>query len=140
MIRITRTIAIDEDEVRFSFVRASGPGGQNVNKVATAAELRFDAARSPSLPDDVRERLMRLAGRRLTKDGEIVLFADRFRTQERNREDALERLAGLIRQAAVRPVPRKTTKPTLASKKRRLEGKKLRGRIKELRKPTRHEG
>jgi ribosome-associated protein len=102
MISVTRSISLEDDEIIESFVRASGPGGQNVNKVATAVELRFDAAASPSLPDEVKARLVPLAGRRMTKDGVIVLFADRFRTQERNRADALGRLVDLIRQAATR--------------------------------------
>ena len=130
MIRITRSISIDESELQESFVRASGPGGQNVNKVASAVQLRFDVANSPSLPDDVRERLAALAGRRLTNDGVLIISADRFRTQERNRADAQERLVELIRQAAVRPVKRIATKPSKAAKARRVDTKKRRGDIK----------
>jgi len=130
-IRVTSSIAIDEDELAESFVLASGPGGQNVNKVATAVELRFDVARSPSLPQLVRERLKRLAGQRLTKDGVLVLHGKRFRSQERNRADVRERLAALVRRAADIPKPRRPTKPTRASKERRLEEKKSRARLKE---------
>jgi ribosome-associated protein len=133
MIRVTGTIAIDEREIHQQFIRASGPGGQNVNKVATAVQLRFDAAHSPSLPEDVRERLLRLAGRRMTKEGYLVIDARRFRTQEQNRQDALARLVDLIRRAAQKPKIRKRTKPTLASRERRLESKHRRSRIKQLR-------
>ncbi len=132
-MRVSDTIAIDDSELSESFVRASGPGGQNVNKVASAVQLRFDVRHSPSLPNDVAIRLMRLAGKRLTKDGVIVIIAQQHRTQERNRADARERLADLIRQAAVPPVPRRATKVPRAEKKRRVEGKKHRSRIKSLR-------
>src|SRR5205085_565134 len=133
MIRVTASIAIDEREIEESFIRASGPGGQNVNKLATAVQLRFDVRGSPSLPDDVRARLARLAGKRLTREGVLVITAQRHRTQERNRADALARLVELIRQAAVAPKPRRPTKPTLASRRRRLEGKKRRAGVKRLR-------
>lgn len=134
MLRITHAIAIDDKDLEISFVRASGPGGQNVNKLATAAQLRFDTARA-TLPPDMQERLVRLAGQRMTKDGVIVIHAQRYRTQERNRQDAIDRLVELLRDAAVRPTPRRATRPTLGSKKRRLEGKKRRGDVKALRGP-----
>jgi ribosome-associated protein len=130
MIRITPSISIGEGELEEHFIRASGPGGQNVNKLASAVQLRFDVRRSPGLPDDVRARLERLAGRRLTRDGVLVIEAQRHRTQERNREDARERLFDLIRRAAVAPRARRPTKPTAAARERRLESKKRRSAIK----------
>jgi ribosome-associated protein len=129
MLRISRDLTIDENDIDISFVRASGPGGQNVNKLATAAQLRFDTNRI-ALAADAAARLSRLAGQRMTKDGVIVIHAQRFRTQERNRSDAIDRLVELLREAMVRPTPRRPTRPTRASKQRRLEGKKRRGDIK----------
>jgi len=133
MIRVDQAIEIDEDEIRFDFVRSSGPGGQNVNKVATAVQLRFDVANSPSLPDDVRERLVRLAGRRMTSDGVLVIDARRYRTQERNRRDALDRLIKLVARAAVKPKRRKPTAPSRAARQRRLDEKRKRGTLKKQR-------
>jgi len=133
MIRITDAIAIDEGELEERFIRASGPGGQNVNKLSSAVQLRFDVRHSPSLPADVRARLERLAGNRLTRAGVLVITAQRHRTQERNRADALERLRDLIRRAAIAPRPRRPTRPTAGARENRLESKKRRSRIKGLR-------
>jgi len=136
MIRISPRIFIDESEITLDFVRSSGPGGQNVNKVSTAVELRFDAAGSPSLPDDVRKRLIKIAGNKVTKEGVLIIEARRFRTQEKNRADAIERLASLIRKAAVVPLKRRKTRPTLQSKEERIKRKKRRSVIKESRRPV----
>ena len=136
MLRVTDRISLDPAELEEVFVRASGPGGQNVNKVSTSVQLKFDARRSPSLPEAVRERLQRLAGRRLTSDGVIVITASRFRSQARNRQDARDRLVALIREAATPAKPRRATKPTYASKVRRAEGKRRRSRLKSLRQST----
>ena len=133
MIRITDQISIDESEIEESFVRSSGPGGQNVNKLSTAVQLRFDVRRSPSLPNDVAVRMMRLAGKRLTKDGVLVIIAQNHRTQERNRAEAQDRLIALIQEAAIKPTVRRATKPTKASKERRIEGKKRRSVVKQHR-------
>ncbi|ETR78541.1 peptide chain release factor I [Afipia sp. P52-10] len=132
MLRINRDIVVDEDDLDIAFVRASGPGGQNVNKLSTAAQLRYDITRA-NLAPDVLERFARIAGQRLTKDGIVVIHAQRFRTQERNRQDAIDRLTEMLREASVRPTPRRATKPTYGSKQRRLEGKKRRASIKSMR-------
>ena len=132
-MRVTDSISIDDSELDEDFVRSSGPGGQNVNKLSTAVQLRFNVRRSPSLPNDVALRLMRLAGSRLTKDGVLIITAQSHRTQERNRQDARDRLIELIRQAAVVPVKRRKTKPTKASKEKRIESKKRRSNIKGMR-------
>ena len=133
MIQVTPHIALDESELVESFIRSSGPGGQNVNKVSSAVQLRFNARHSPSLPNDVAIRLMKIAGKRLTKDGVIVIAAQQHRQQERNRADARERLFDMIREAAIPPVPRRATKVPRSEKKKRLEGKKRRSAIKGLR-------
>jgi ribosome-associated protein len=132
-LAVTEAIRVPEEELKERFIQASGPGGQNVNKVASAVELRFDVAGSLALPEAVRQRLMRLASRRLTQEGVLVIQARRHRTQERNRADARERLAELIRRAAVPPKPRRATRPTKASKERRVEAKKGRSAVKRMR-------
>jgi ribosome-associated protein len=133
MIAVTERLSIEDDEIEVRHARASGPGGQHVNKTSTAIELRFDVRGSPSLPEDVRQRLERLAGSRLTQDGVLVLFAQEHRSQEMNRQAAVERLVELIRRATERPRPRKATKPTYASKLRRLKGKASRSGVKAMR-------
>ena len=132
-LQITPSISLEDGELEFQFIRASGPGGQNVNKVSSAVQMRFDARRSPSLPNDVSIRLQRLAGSKLTQDGVIVITANRFRTQEANRRDAIERLTDLIEKAAVAPVKRRPTRPTAAAKAKRLEAKSKRSSVKAMR-------
>jgi ribosome-associated protein len=136
MICITPDISIREAEIKLDFIRSSGPGGQNVNKVATAVQLRFDVFCSPSLPEDVRRRLVRIAGKRVSKAGVLLIDARRFRTQERNRQDAVERLVQWIRRAAEKPKKRIKTRPTFSSRERRLEGKRQRSDTKRLRRPV----
>lgn len=133
MINITPGISIDDNEIHLTFVRASGPGGQNVNKVSTAVQLRFDVGNSPSLPGEVRVRLIRLAGRRITQDGILIIEARRHRTQDQNREDAIERLVDIICKATEKPKPRKKTRPSKAAKERRIVVKKQRGETKKMR-------
>ena len=133
MLYITPAIAIDDNEIQLEFIRASGPGGQHVNRAATAVQLRFDARNSPSLPDDVRERLTRLAGSRMTEDGTLIVTARRFRSQERNRQDAVDRLVELVREAAEEPRLRRKTKPPHRANQRRLNAKRLRSETKRLR-------
>ncbi|HTX91895.1 MAG TPA: alternative ribosome rescue aminoacyl-tRNA hydrolase ArfB [Anaerolineales bacterium] len=133
MLQITSSISIDESDLVYDFIRSSGPGGQNVNKVATAVQLRFDVARSRRLPADVKERLVKLAGYRMSRDGLLVIEAKRYRTQEKNRVDAQGRLVELIRKAAVRPKKRRPTRPSASAKAKRIEAKKKRGQIKRTR-------
>lgn len=133
MPEITSSLAISDEEIKIEFVRASGPGGQNVNKVATAAQLRFDAANSPSLPEDVKERLLKLAGNRATSEGVILMEARQYRTQEQNRADALLRLAELIRQALKKPKIRRPTRPGTAARAARVASKRQRGQLKKIR-------
>jgi ribosome-associated protein len=139
VIKITNSVSLDPDEIEETFVRASGPGGQNVNKVASAVQLRFDLRASPSLPAALRARAERLAGKRLTKEGELVITANRFRSQERNREDALARLVALLQKAAIPPTPRKATRTPRSAKRKRLEDKVKRGEMKKLRRGPRSE-
>ena len=136
MLRITPTIAVAESELEYHFILASGPGGQNVNRVATAVQLRFDAARSPSLSEDVQWRLKRVAGRRMSAGGVLIIKAQRYRNQDRNRQDATDRLVALLRKAAVRPQRHVPSAPTVESREQRLEDKRLRGRAKRLRGPV----
>lgn len=136
MIEITPSLSIDDNEIQLDFIRSSGPGGQNVNKVATAAQLRFNVDASINLPDEVKQRLRSIARNRMTEDGVLIIEAKRYRTQEQNREDAIARLVALISQATERPKPRRKTKPTAASQAERIEGKKRRGAIKRSRRRT----
>jgi ribosome-associated protein len=136
MLQITSTLSIPDDELTVTFIRASGPGGQNVNKVATAVQMRFDVFRSPSLTEEVKLRLVKLAGNKMTHDGVLVIEAKRYRAQEKNRSDAEQRLSALIQKALVRPKRRRPTHPTFASQVRRVESKKRKGEIKRLRRST----
>lgn len=135
MLEITDRITVNEDEIQFDFIRSSGPGGQNVNKVSSGVQLRFDVTNSPSLPEDVRKRLMRQAHNRITQEGILILEAKQYRTQEQNRQAAVERLTELIRAAAKKPKIRKRTKPSKEANRKRLEAKRRRGKIKRLRRP-----
>ena len=137
LIKISDTIWLDESEIRFDFIRSSGPGGQNVNKVSSAVQLRFDAAKSSALNDDIRRRLKRIAGRRMTSQGVLIIKAHRYRTQERNRQDAIDRMAALIRQAAEKPRQRRRTRPSAAVKQKRLAAKRHRAEVKRRRRAVR---
>lgn len=139
MVVINKDIAIKDEELDYQFILAGGPGGQNVNKVATAVQLRFNVKTSTSLPEDIRERLVKIAGTRINKEGELVITARRYRSQERNRQDATERLAALIEKATVKPKPRKKRKPSPAAKKRRLDEKRKQSDKKQRRKRIRHD-
>jgi len=135
MIRVTERLSLNEDELEWEFIRASGPGGQNVNKVSSAVQLRFDARRSSSLPEEIKERLMRLAGRKMTQEGVLTIDARRYRSQEANRQDALQRLVALIRKASAQPKARKSTRPSTAARAARREEKRCRALIKRYRRP-----
>jgi len=135
MLEIIPTYSIDEKELHFEFVRSAGPGGQNVNKVATAVQLRFDV-RGSSLPEEAKARLISISGQRITKDGELLIEARRFRTQEQNREDAIRRFVELVRKALIPPKPRRKTKPTAQAKEKRIKAKKIKGEVKRMRKQT----